>query len=83
MVAGVPVAAIGGKHCTVLLVPAQFHDHGPAPLMAEAPRFVVGALLAGIPIAAPQAPSSIVAPLTVTAPLAPSSVQPSFEKRRN
>jgi len=65
----------------------QFHDHGPAPLTAEvvpkAQRFAVGALLAGIPIAAPQAPSSIVAPVTVTTPLVPSDVQPSFEKRRN
>jgi hypothetical protein len=36
MIVGVPAAAIGAKHCTILLVPAQFHDQGPAPLMAEA-----------------------------------------------
>ena len=87
MIVGAPAAAIGSKHCTVLPAPTQFHDQGPAPLTAEAvpeaQRFAVWALLAGIPIAAPQAPSSIVAPLTVITPLVPSSIQPSFEKRRN
>jgi hypothetical protein len=46
MIVGVPAAAIGAKHCTILMVPAQFHDQGPAPLMAEAvpdaQRFAVG-----------------------------------------
>jgi hypothetical protein len=36
MIVGAPTAAIGAKHCTVLLAPAQFHDQGPTPLMAEA-----------------------------------------------
>jgi hypothetical protein len=78
MIVGVPTVATGAKHCTVLLLPAQFHDHGPAPLAAEAApkaqRFMVGALFAGIPTDAPQAPSVTAAPVTVTTPLVASSV---------
>ena len=60
-----PLTGVGvlfAEHCAVVppLLPAQFHAHGPVPVMAEAvpvlQRLVVGALLTVVPFALPHWP---------------------------
>jgi hypothetical protein len=82
-----PLEASLSEHDAVLppLLPAQFHDHGPLPLTADAvlpalQRFVVGAVLTVAPFALPHAPftgdgGSTAEQLAVVPPPEPAQVQ--------